>query len=241
MLKLSDHLERLTRKLAKRAPLTDADRAALRGLQFEVRTVEAGRYLVREGAPAEVCTLLLSGFAFRHKLSTEGDRQIVSIHVPGDFIDLQGALLKISDHNVQLLTRSEVALFPIRAVTDLIDTHRCLARALWVETLVEASIHREWVLNVGRRPAPQRIAHLLCEFACRLEFVGLGTTGGYQLPMTQEQLADATGLTPVHVNRTLKNLEAGGYIHRHKRFVEIPDWPALREMAGFSALYLYHE
>ena len=235
----SDHLERLIRKLGKRAPLTEADAELLRAMPFDRRTLEAGRYLIREGAPAEVCTLLLTGFAYRHKLSAEGDRQIVSIHLPGDFIDLQGALLKISDHNVQLLTRCEVAYFPIRAVLGLIDKNHRLARALWTETLVEGSMHREWVLNVGRRAAPQRIAHLLCEIACRLEFVGLGTTGGYQLPMTQEQLADATGLTPVHINRTLKQLEADDLIHRHKRFVEIPDWERLREMAGFSALYLH--
>ena len=240
-MELSHHLDRLIRKLGKRATLTETDEAALRGLPFETKAYDAGRYLVREGAQTQACMLLLSGFAYRHKLSAEGERQIVSVHVPGDFIDLQGALLDVSDHNVQLLTRSEIAMFPIRAILDIIDTRRFVARALWVETLVESSMHREWVLNVGRRPAPQRIGHLLCEIACRLEFVGLGTTGGYQLPMTQEQLADCTGLTSVHVNRTLKQLDADGYIHRHKRFIEIPDWERLSEMSGFSALYLHHE
>jgi CRP-like cAMP-binding protein len=232
-------VDRMIRKFERRAPLDDGDRAALRALPFERRHFEPGRYLVREGMVVEASTLIMSGYAFRHKLTADGDRQIVSIHIAGDFIDLEGSLLTIADHNVQALTRTEVALVPVREVIKMIDAHPRVGRAMWLDTLVDASIYREWVLNVGRRPALKRIAHLLCEFARRLEVAGLGTKDGYQFPMTQEQLADAVGLTPVHVNRTLKQLEAQDLIVRHKRFIEIPDWERLRTASDFNELYLH--
>jgi CRP-like cAMP-binding protein len=121
----------------------------------------------------------------------------------------------------------------------LIDQHPRIGRALWIDTLIDGSIFREWIMNVGRRDARRRIAHLLCEFARRLEVAELGSTEGYQLPMTQEQLADATGLTPVHVNRSLKALEAEGLIVREKRHIKIPDWGRLRDISGFNELYLH--
>ena len=108
-----------------------------------------------------------------------------------------------------------------------------------MDSLVDSSIFREWVVNVGRRDARARIAHLLCEFARRLELAGLTNGEGYELPMTQEHLADATGLTPVHVNRTLKRLEKEGLVVRNRRHVGIPDWEQLRAVAGFSELYLH--
>lgn len=110
---------------------------------------------------------------------------------------------------------------------------------MWIDTLIDASIFREWLLNVGRREAKARVSHLICELARRLELAGLADGAGYVLPMTQEQLADATGLTPVHINRTLKTLETEGLIVRNKRHIQIPDWQRLREAAGFSELYLH--
>ena len=110
---------------------------------------------------------------------------------------------------------------------------------MWIDTLIDGSIFREWVVNVGRRDARTRIAHLLCEFARRLEVAGLAHEYRYELPMTQEQIADATGLTPVHVNRVLMALARDGLIERSKRFVAIPQWEALRRVAGFSETYLH--
>jgi CRP-like cAMP-binding protein len=111
--------------------------------------------------------------------------------------------------------------------------------SMWIDTLIDASIFREWVVNVGRRDARARIAHLLCEFARRLEVADLVHEYRYELPMTQEQIADSTGLTPVHVNRVLKALASEGLIERERRFVRIPDWEALRRAGGFSELYLH--
>lgn len=232
-------LERMVHKFARRTALDESDRRALLQLQFHTRVVEAGRYLVREGSPTEESALLLSGFAFRHKLTADGERQIVSVNIPGDFVDLEGSLLTIADHNVQALTRCEIATISSQQLITLIDSHPRVGRAMWIDTLVDGSIYREWVMNVGRRSAKQRLAHIFCEFAKRLEIAGLGDTSGYQLPMTQEQLADAAGLTPVHVNRTLRALEADGLIVRHKRHVGIPDWERLRDISGFNELYLH--
>jgi CRP-like cAMP-binding protein len=226
-------------KFERRAPLDAGDRQALLSLPYTASIYEAGKYVVREGSAVDESALIVSGFAFRHKVTADGDRQIVSVHIPGDFVDLEGSLLKVADHNVQTLVRSEIASIPRKAIVALIDEHPRVARAMWIDTLIDGSIFREWVMNVGRRDARERIAHLLCEFAKRLEIAGLGGTDGYQLPMTQEQLADATGLTPVHVNRSLKALQADGLIEREKRYISIPDWGRLRDLAGFNELYLH--
>lgn len=236
-----DHptLDRMVRKLETRAPLDETDREALLGLRFVDRTYEPSSFLIREGMVATHCALIIEGFAFRQKLGIDGGRQIVSFHVPGDFVDLENSMLRVADHNVQMLTRCRVAEIPVRDIIALIETHPRVARALWVDTLIDASIYREWIMNVGRRPAKLRLAHLYCELAKRLKLAGLGDESGYRMPMTQEQLADATGLTPVHVNRSLKALEADGLIQREGRFVSIPDWPRLRHACDFSELYLH--
>ena len=110
---------------------------------------------------------------------------------------------------------------------------------MWYDTLVDASIFREWIANIARRQAGPRLSHLLCEFGLRLEAIGLGDRASFELPMTQEQLADATGLTPVHVNRTLKDLEARGLIARTRKFVAIDDWSGMLDEAGFNDTYLH--
>jgi CRP-like cAMP-binding protein len=226
-------------KLERRTALDAADREALQSLPFTERHVEAGRYIVREGARPDACTLLVEGFAFRQKLTADGCRQIVSIHIPGDFFDLEGTLLNVSDHNVQTLTRSKVATIPASKMLQLMDNHPGIARILWIDTLIDASIYREWVMNVGRRDAKQRIAHLICEIGFRLELAGLANASGFDIPMSQDHLADATGLTAVHVNRSIRALEAEGLLSRNKRFISIPDWNLLSDFAGFNPLYLH--
>jgi len=137
------------------------------------------------------------------------------------------------------LTRSEVALVPRDAIRKLAEARPAVMHALLVSILVEASIFREWVLNVGQRDARARVAHLLCEFAIRLDAQGLTGSNGYELPMTQEQLGDATGLTAVHVNRMLKALETDGLVKRKGRYVSFPDWKGLRDISGFGERYLH--
>ena len=165
--------------------------------------------------------------------------QILSIHMRGDLIDLQNSLLGVADHNVQMMTDGALALIPTHAIVDLAFAMPGIGMAMWYETLVEGSIFREWILNVGRRDAFTAIAHLLCEFALRSEVAGIGESTSYDLPLTQEQLADAVGLTSVHVNRTLMRLEQEGHIRRNRRNIQIDDWQNLAKVADFEPRYLH--
>lgn len=234
-------LHMLLRRLELITPFSEADRQAILALPHRSRTVEASTYLTREGDLPTVCGVIGSGFAYRQKLTGDGVRQIVALHIPGDAMDLQHLFLDVADHSVQMLTRGEVAFVPRKDLQDLIDARPVIRHAVMTSVLVEASIFREWVLNVGRRDARTRLAHLLCEFAIRMEAQGMINGGGFELPITQEQLADAVGLTPVHVNRTLKSLEADGLITRNKRNIGFPSWERMRDVADFNPRYLHLE
>ena len=238
---IEDGIERIVRRLDLRAPLTQEDRAAIRALPFAYRTLDAATYMVREGEVPTYCMLLLSGYAYRHKVTGDGQRQIMAIHLPGEFLDLQNSFLGVADHNVQALTRCEIAVLPVVALQELAESHPLVGRAMWIDTLIDAAIYREWLVNVGRRNALSRLAHLLCEFALRLEHAGLAGESVYELPMTQEQLADTTGLTSVHVNRVLKELGHRRLIQRNKRAVTILDWAGLQDVGDFSSRYLHFE
>lgn len=227
-------------KLEREVELSAADREALLSLPYKLRQLASGFYLFREGDIATSCCVITSGFVCRHKVVADGARQILSVHMRGDGIDFQNAILKHTDHSIQALTKVEFAEIPIRAVADLIDSHPGVARALWAETLVDASMHREWNANVGRRDARTRIAHLLCELGLREEAAGLCDRHVYVMPLTQEQLADATGLTPVHVNRVLQGLRADGVLARDRGLVKIADWDQLARIGDFRATYLHH-
>jgi CRP-like cAMP-binding protein len=233
--------EKMVRRLERRSPLPEADRQALLGLPHNVKKLPASAHIVRDGDPADFCTLLLSGFAYRYKLTGEGGRQIISLHCAAEFLDLQNSFLGVADHSVQMLTEGELALIPPGALEEMALTRPALARALWIDTLIDASIFREWVVNVGRRDSRARVAHLLCEFSLRLEAAGLASNHRYELPMTQEQLADAVGLTSVHVNRVLKQLGEEGLIRRDRRSIVIEDWKRMREAGDFNERYLHHD
>lgn len=232
-------IETIIARFESRAPLSEADRTAIRGLAYTRRQIEPSSYLVREGAYPTRCAFVLAGFCYRQKLTTDGARQIVSIEIPGDFIGLEHLFLKESDHNVQALTRASVAEFDCAALRNLALTRPAIAAALWSEVLIGASIFREWIVNVGRRDAHSRVGHLLCELAVRLE-AATGENGHlYDLPMTQEQVGDTVGLTPVHVNRVLRALAQRGFIARDRRQITILNWDALRDASDFNPRYLH--
>ena len=229
----------MLRKLQLWKRLEADEREAVLALPHRVAALESGEYIVREGEAAKQSCLLLSGFAYRQKLARNGSRSISALHMKGDVVDLQNSLLGEADHSVQALTRAEVAFIPREAVVELAFRLPNVGMAMWYDTLVDGSIFREWILNVARRDAPTRIAHLLCEFGVRLEALGMGDRSSYELPMTQDQLADATGLTAVHVNRTLMELEDRGLIARTVRYVAVSDWPNLKEAGDFDEAYLH--
>ena len=225
--------------LAAHSDIEEADRRALLDLPHRLMSLDAGSYLVREGAVPSHCPVLVTGFAFRQKGTGSGCRQILALCIPGDAVDLQNMFLNTSDHGVQMLTHGTIADIPREPFQQLLLNRPAIGRAVIRSTLIEASILREWVVNVGRRNARERIAHVLCEFAVRLESRGLSSRGGFELPMTQEQLADTTGFTPVHVNRVLKALEKDGLISRRRRHIQFPDWRALQDHGDFSRQYLH--
>jgi CRP-like cAMP-binding protein len=240
MSQVSDHvLAPMVRKLELWRPLGDAEQAAILALPHTIRELKAHQYVVWDGDKPQNACLLLTGFAFRHKIAGNGSRQILSIHMRGDLLDLQNSLLGKADHNVQMITDGTLALIPVQAVIDIAFQYPAIGMAMWYETLVEGSIFREWILNVGRRDAFTAIAHLLCEFALRAEVAGIGESTHYDLPLTQEQLADAVGLTSVHVNRTLMRLEEEGHIRRERRNIQIDDWQKLAKVADFEPRYLH--
>ena len=236
---MENPLAPLLRKLESHHPLSGDERDGIRNLPFKLRALEAQSYTIREGDRPDRCAILLSGYAFRHKVTGNGSRQIMSLHIPGEALDFQNMFLRESDHNIQMLTRGTVAEIPRQAIEELVLSNPNVGRAILIFTLVEASIFREWVLNIGRRDARTRIAHLLCEFAYRLTALGIMLDGPYELPMTQEQLADATGLTAVHVNRVLQGLQREGLIERDRRIIRFPSWARMRDVADFNSRYLH--
>ena len=236
----TEGLALMLRKLRLWAPLDAADEQALLGLPHVIVPVGKQRAIITEGDAVSHCWVILSGYSVRYKIVGDGGRQILSIHMKGDLIDLQNALLGVADHGVQTLTESQMAKIPIEAIRQLTSACPAIKDAMWYDTLVDGSIHREWVANVGRRDAHTRIAHLLCEFALKLEAVSLGERLDYELPMTQDQLADATGLTPVHVNRVLRALARDGLIERvTSKSVLIGDWQRLAAAGDFNRSYLH--
>ncbi|MDB5677094.1 Crp/Fnr family transcriptional regulator [Sphingomonas bacterium] len=229
----------MLRKLQRWAALSDPDRAALLDLPHKIRHLAPNQFIVHEGEKAGYSCVLLSGFAVRHKVAGNGGRQILSLHMAGDLVDLQNSLLDVADHNVQAIGRVEAAYIPVEAITALAADHPAVGRAMWRETLVEGSIFRESLLNLGRRDARARTAHFLCEMALRLEAAGLAVRERFELPVTQEQMGDMLGLTSVHVNRTLQSLGADGIIDRRQRDVAIHDWDRLAKTGDFDPAYLH--
>lgn len=233
-------LELMVRKLRTRSSIGEEAAAVILGLPHVSRIYDPLTYLVREGqGDLDRCSFVVSGQAFRQKLTNDGAREIVSLHIPGDFLDLQQLFLRHADHSVQALTKLTTIDIDRRALRELAMTHPSIGQAMWVDALVEASIYREWLINIGRRDGVTRIAHLLCELAVRLKAIGLGDGRSCELVMTQEQLGDAVGMTSVHVNRMLKALTEAGVIERTGRSVSFGSWERISTVAEFSPAYLH--
>ncbi len=226
-------------KLTRLGKLQNDDISAIRSLPVSVADAQPNQFLVREGESTGDCYLILSGYVCRHKLASNGGRQIVSFHMAGDIVDLQHLLFAKADHSIQTITAVQYARFSAKALRQMAQERPLVAEALWRDTLIDASIFREWVLNVGRRDAKARVAHMLCEFAVRREAAGLGSPERFDLPMSQEQIGDATGLTSVHVNRMLRSLAEDGVIDRDNRNVHIVEWDQMRRIADFDPMYLH--
>ena len=234
-------IEKAILKLKIRDMLSAEEERVLRDTIARVEEVRSDQIVVRAGEELTVSILLLEGLMCRYKDVKNGERQIMELHVPGDFLDLHSFLLKRLDHNVMSLVPSRIAIAPHDRLAAITETHPHLTRMLWLTTLIDAAIHREWLVSLGRRSAVARIAHFFCEMQARLAVVELADATGFPLEITQTDLAECLGLTAVHVNRTLRQLrEAGLAVFRGGR-VEILDFPGLKRTAEFDPEYLQIE
>ncbi len=197
-----------------------------------------GEDIVREGDRPTESILLLEGFAARYDILRKGKRQITALHIPGDFVDLHSFLVKKMDHAVLAITPCSVAGVPHEILRDITENHPHLTRLLGVNLAVDAAIHRQWIVSMGRRSALEHTAHLLCEMLLRLRAVGLTEDHSFKLPLTQAELGDALGLSTVHVNRVVQDLRKEGLITWRGDTLVIDDWERLQELAEFDPTFL---
>ena len=228
----------LTRKLERFAPLSLDERRLLDEIIIPSRIVPARSDLIREGQASKDVRLILKGFACRYKLLPTGDRQIVGFLLPGDFCDLNAFILKAMDHSIGTLSTCTVVDIPRQRILELTDRPG-IARAFWWVTLVDEGTMREWLLNMGQRPAAQRIGHLLCELLVRLRMIGHADVDSYEFALTQSDIGDTLGLSNVHVNRCMQKLREMGLITISLKSVVINDVERLKDYAGFDPSYLH--
>lgn len=231
-------MDELIEKLGRRDVLTPHEAAALRGVLGRPQSVAAGTDIVREGDRQDHSTLVVSGFAARYTTLADGGRQITELNVSGDFIDLHSFVMKQMDHGVVALTDCVIAQAPHAALRRLTEEHPHLTRLLWLDTVIDAAIHRQWIACMGRRTALAHLAHLVCELYKRLEVVRLAADCTFELPLSQAVLADVLGLSTVHVNRLIAELRSGGVLTWAQGRVEILDWDKLAELAEFDPAFL---
>jgi CRP-like cAMP-binding protein len=237
----TSHDHPLVRHLESVATLSHDEKCALVNLPMQVVDIKTDQEIVREGdRPTRSC-LILEGLACTFKHTGDGKRQIMAFHIPGDIPDLQSLYLAVLDSSLGTITPCKVAFIQHQALRDLCARQPGIATALWRTSLIDASIFREWVTNVGRREAYSRVAHLLCETLVRLTAVGLAADHACELPITQSELADATGMTTVHVNRTLQDLRGDGLISLNGGKLKALSWEGLKRAGDFDPTYLHLE
>ena len=228
----------LVRKLESIATLSQEERQAIEHLPVSIRVLKADQDIVRDGDKPSQCCLILDGWACRYKVLAAGRRQIHSFHIAGDVPDLPSLLIETMDHNLGTVTQATVAFIPHDALRRLIRHFPNVAAALWRDTLIDAAIFRAWMTGLGRRSAYQRIAHLFCEMYLKLQAVGLAGEHRCQLPLTQSDLADALGLSTVHVNRVLQAMRGHGLITLRGSALVIEAWDRLIQAGEFDPTYL---
>ena len=229
-------IEMMIRKLRLHSELPDENVEALRSIVAPVKTLPEDSIIVREGDLSTQCCVMLSGFAHRSKVSESGKRQILSFHIAGDMPDLQGLRLKRMDHDLTTLSEARVGFINHDALERILETRPALTRALWRETLVDAMLFRQWIVNLGTRSAAGRMAYLIGELRQRLLVMGLVVNEQFDFPITQSKLADALGLSVVHVNRILQAFRTEGILDLKRRIVTLKDIEKVVELGGFDSL-----
>jgi CRP-like cAMP-binding protein len=231
--------EALIRKLESIVDLSADERSALLSLPVMPREFGPDEDVVRDGDRPTQCCLLIKGLMIRYKLAGEDRRQILAFHIPGEIPDLQSLYLKTLDHSVATVTASTLGFIPHQDLYRLFAEFPRIAGAFWRETLIDAAIFREWMVGLGRRKAPSRIAHFFCEMYARLDAIGMAAEGTVPLPITQEELGDALGLSSVHTNRALQDLRGKNYFTFERGKLTIHDWRGLAREGEFDQTYLH--
>jgi CRP-like cAMP-binding protein len=230
----------LARKLGRFLKFTEDELRGLQHLEEPRQKVEAHTELTFEGQERQDCYVLLEGWAAGYKILPDGKRQIINFSIPGDFLGLRSFLLRTADHSVVTLTDAWVSRFEQQRILQILeDLPRVGTAILWALSREEAIVV-EHLVDIGRRNAIERLAHLLRELGERLKIVGLGDDAGYACPLTQEALADAVGLTPIYVNRVLRQLRERGLASLNRRQLVIHDLAGLQALAEFNIAYLDH-
>ena len=228
----------LIEKLGRRDALSDEERAILERASARVVEFSADETMAREHDRPSHSTLILSGWAARYTILGDGRRQITAFHVPGDFVDLHSFLLKVMDHGIVALTPCKAALVAHDALQEITQEHPHLARLLWLNTLIDGAILRQWLIGAGKRRAGEHMAHLFCELFTRLQVVGQTKSNSFRIPITQAEFGDALGLSAVHTNRTLQMLRGEGLIEWNAGTIALPDWERISAFAEFDPTYL---
>lgn len=234
-------IEAHLKKLRVRDDISAEEEAAIRALVADVREYRADQTVVRRNRELSESLLLLNGWMARTKDLADGGRQISELQFSGDFTDLHGFTLKRLDHNVVTITPCRIGVVPHERIRALIERFPHLGRVYWLMTNLDAAIHREWTVSLGRRSALARMAHLFCEILVRLGVSGLAENDSYEFPLTQQELGECLGLTAVHVNRTLQELRRRDLIEVENRRARILDLPRLKSAGEFDPYYLYLE
>lgn len=230
---------RFVQKLSGLAELTAGDVAALENATANPRRYVARQDLIREGDEPGPVFVMIEGWACRYKILPSGTRQIMTFLMPGDACDLHIKLLAEMDHSIQAVTTSMVATVPRAEMQTMMHEHPNIARAMYTAQLVDEGIMRAWIVSMGRRSSTERVAHPICELYLRAPNIGLTEDGEFALPLSQLVLADALGMTAVHINRVLKELRLAGAMVLKRGSVTILDPVKLVQIAGFDENYLH--
>ena len=218
--------------------LTSADQAKLGSIFTGVLAAKADVDVVSGDAPQAKSHLLLEGWAARYITLADGRRQFVSLHVPGDILDLHSFPLPVLDYSVVTFTPCRVALAPHRRLRAAVTAYPAFAHFLWMSALIDAAILRQWLVRTAKRPALERAAHFFCELFSRLQFAGQIADETFFFPLSQAELADCLGLSGVHANRVVQDLRARNLVDWRGRQVRIVDWIRLKALAEFDAAYI---
>ncbi|MDA9412397.1 Crp/Fnr family transcriptional regulator [Bradyrhizobium sp. CCBAU 45384] len=229
----------LIERLRVSSAIAEEDIKEVEALPISVRQFPAETAVVRDGERATDCCLIVDGFCARSKTLANGKRQILSLHIPGEIPDLMSLFLHVMDHDLSTLTPATLGFISHEALQKLHRRSPRVAEMFWRDTLIDSAMFREWIVNVGQRPAPARLAHVMIELRERLRMIGRLDSDSFEMPLTQEQIGEALGITAVHANRVIRQLRQEGIVELNRGRVIVLDERKFQELADFEPRYLH--